>query len=231
MTPGNVKLRCDPMPTCLIEATAYRLVVAGRRDSHCAGNLVAAPSDLIVESAPADEGARAAADQHAPHASDNDRMGGPLDAFVDFAVEHRDRIGKTGNPARERRPTTLFEALLSVDAGSAGEASGDLALIGRQNIDCECAEARQGGVARRRAMEANEQGRRLGGERSYRCRRQAGSLAARPMGDDAYAARELTHRFLERRSRRVRQAAPWRRRRLKPVNRSVAHVGYPRRNS
>ena len=140
------------------------LIATRRNEAHPPRNLVTTPADLIVRATPRDKSARILANEQPQHATDNDCVGMSLNAFVDFAVEHADRIGKTQNPAWQGQPTPLCEALGSSNVGIAGEPFGELALVGCQDTDRECTEAHQGGVARQRATNAEEQCWRIGPE-------------------------------------------------------------------
>src|SRR5271154_3675358 len=120
-----------------------------------------------------------------------------FDPLFNIAIEHGDRIGEAMRSAWQRQPTPVLIALFPLKARAAGKTFGEFALIGGKNVDGEDAKACQSRVTRRRAVDAHDQGRRLGGQGGDGHRGQTSPLLARAERYEADAACELTHGVAE----------------------------------
>jgi hypothetical protein len=118
-----------------------------------------------------------------------------FDDLLDQAIEGRDRIGEDRGAGRERGPLRAVEAPRPMHAAVSAESMGERPMARREQIDRECARVAQCGECRRRAREADDEGRRSQRQRRERCGRAAGAGFSFSAGDDRDARRQRPHRL------------------------------------
>ena len=115
--------------------------------------------------------------------------------LLDQAIEGRDRIGEDRGAGRERGPLRAVEAPRPMHAAVSAESMGERPMARREQIDRECARVPQCGECRRRAREADDEGRRSQRQRRERRGRAAGADFTFSAGDDRDARRQRPHRL------------------------------------
>ena len=115
-----------------------------------------------------------------------------------LAVERHRAAFQHRRAGGELRPVAhVAEALVALDAVHAGEALGDLAMGGAQDVDAEEAGLADVIVGARRLVDADQDLRRLGRDRAYGGRRQPAAQVAVAGGDQGHACRKMAHALFE----------------------------------
>src|SRR5579883_2117772 len=130
--------------------------------------------------------------------ADIDRVRAGRDLGDQPAVERHRATLQHRRPSRQARPFAhVDEALVALDAVHAGKALGDLAMVGRQDVDAEEAGLADRIVRRRRLVDADQQLRRLSRNRTHGGCRQPPALVAVAGRDQGHAGGEVAHALLE----------------------------------
>src|ERR1700722_2133830 len=146
-----------------------------------------------------DERFGAGAELNRPDGANNDSVAMSLDDLLDSTVDHSERLLEAERARSELAPTRAFIALDALDAAASGEAIRDSLMARVENVDAIMALALDDWPSRSVAIDADQHGRRIQGERYRRLDGKSRPRLVGAGGDYADSADEMAHRLPERR--------------------------------